>query len=88
MTSFVSSGLTVHWARVDDRVQIGDSTLSNGRIIRLLVGRKRFAHLCAASKCISSQQEAASDVVSSRLVRRNLPDQRVKFRDPRLNRSE
>ena len=35
----------------------------------------------------SRTPEAASDVISSRLMRLTVPDKRVKFHDPRLNHS-
>ena len=46
--------------------------------------RKFAQHLIA----LCSLHEAAGDVISSRCVWPIVPDKRVKFRDPRLNRSQ
>ena len=55
------------------RVNLGDSMLNSGRIIRLFAGRTR--------------PEAASDVISGSFVGPTVPDKCVQFRDHRLNRS-
>ena len=48
----------------------------------------RFSHFCAVYNYILQLTGKASDVISSRFVRLIVPVKCVKFRDPRLNRSQ
>ena len=72
---------------MDIHIKFGDSTLNNGRIIRLFAGRISFTHFWAVFKYFCSRLEAASDVVSSRFVEPTVPNKSVKFGNPGADRS-
>ena len=78
--------MAVDWVGVDVHVIFGDSTLIRGRIIRLIASWSRFTHM-QYSITVCSRLEAASDVISGWFMMLAVPDNRVQFRDPRLNRS-
>ena len=52
-----------------------------------LSGRTRFTHFVQHVIAFCSRPETAIEVISSTFVGPIVPDKRVKFRDPHLNRS-
>ena len=64
-----------------------DSTLNNGRIIRLFGRPGQFAHFCAAFYTFCSQQEAANGVISDMFVKPIVADKLVKLGNSNLNLS-
>ena len=74
---------------MDVRITFGKSGLNSGRIILTLwpagpALRITFVHYLIA---FGSRPEATSDAISGRFVGPVIPDNRVKFSDPRINRS-
>ena len=69
---------------LDIRINLGDSRLSRSNYSTVLVGPTLLTFI-QYSVVICSRLEAANDVISSRFVRLIVPDNFVKFCDPRLN---
>ena len=81
------TGVALVYVDVDVRAKFGNSRLNSGRIIRLFVCPDPFyALLCSFYLHFRVDREKTSDVISGRFVRPTVPDNPVKFRDPRLNR--
>ena len=61
----VISGRALEYVGTDVRAGLGDI---KSKVVELLSGRTRFAHLCAAFITVCSRPEAASDVISGTSV--------------------
>ena len=86
VVSDVLSGAAIGYVNVDVSVKLDDSTLNIGQIVRPFAGRTRFTHFCAVFNYSLRPTDDMSGI-SGRFVRLTVPNEPVKFRDPRLNRS-
>ena len=75
----VVSGVAVNYVGMDVPAKFGDARLNSGRT--------RFTHFCTVFNCLLQPTGRASDVICGIFGRPTVPDKRLTFRDPRLNRS-
>ena len=81
--------MAIDFFSVDVSAEFGETRLNNDQIIHLVADWTSFTHFFAVVNCTAfcSRPEVTSDIASGRLMGKTVPENTVRFRDPRLDRS-